>query len=337
MSDIKTSYLGMDLKNPLIAGASGMTSNLDCIKRLEDAGVAAIVTKSLFEEEIQLQRFKFEDEMEQGNYRHPEMITLFPNIEFAGPDEHLMWVGKSKEAVGIPVIGSLNAVNKETWLEYAAQLEQTGIDAIECNLFASPKDAGRAGADIEDEQVELVKELKKKVSVPIALKLSYFYSNPLNAITRLATAGADGVVIFNRLFEPDLDPTEEKHTFPFNFSHEDDYRLPLRYAGLLEGQIKADICCGTGVAQGRTMAKLILAGASAVQAVSAVYRHGFEHVSVMLKDLEAWMNEKEYGSISSFKGRMSKRNTNDPWAYTRTQYAKLLMNPARLVKEPTSR
>lgn len=332
MANLSTTYMGLQLRNPIIAGASGLTSDMDTIKRLEDAGVGAIVTKSLFEEQIQLAGFKFEEDKEKFNYRHAEMVTVFPDIEFAGPDEHLMWVRRAKESVAVPVIASLNAVSQDTWLEYAKLLEETGVDGLECNVFAAPVGMDAVGADIEKGQVELISELKKTIKIPVSVKLSYFYTNPLNVISRMDRAGADAFVLFNRLFEPDLDIAEKDHSTPFNFSHETDYRLPLRYAGLLDGQIKADVCAGTGILGGESIIKMILTGAASVQTVTALYRKGVEHVGRMLKTLENWMDGNGFDAIDDFKGRLSKRNTSEPWAYTRTQYAKLLMNPQLIIK-----
>lgn len=332
MSDLSTTYMGMKLRNPIIAGASEMTSDLDTIKRLADAGVGALVTKSLFEEQIQLERLMFTEDMEKLNYRHAEMISVFPNMEFAGPAEHLMWVRRTKEAVDIPVIASLNAINIETWLKYAKLLEETGVDAIECNLFATPMDMDSTGSDIEDEQIDLVAELKQTVEIPISIKLSPFYTNPLNVISRLDAAGADAFVLFNRSFEPDLDIEYQTHTSPFNFSSQNDYRLPLRYAGLLDGNIEADICASTGILNGNSVVKMILAGATTIQTVTALYRHGVDHVQKMLTTMEEWMIAQGYDTLADFRGGLSQRNTSEPWAYTRAQYAKLLMNPKQIIE-----
>ena len=332
MADLSTTYMGMTLRNPIIAGASEMTSNVETIKRLAGAGVGALVTKSLFEEQIQLEEFMFLDDLEKFNYRHAEMISIFPNLKFAGPEEHLMWVRKTKQAVDIPVIASLNAVNTETWLEYAGLLEETGVDALECNLFGPPMEMDKIGSHIEDEQVALVAELKKVVSIPISIKLSHFYTNPLNVISRMDEAGVDALVLFNRLFEPDLDIESQTHASPFNFSNKTDYRLSLRYAGLLEGRIEADICTGTGIFDGDSVIKMILAGATAIQTVTALYRHGIDHVDKMLKTMEEWMGTHGYDTLDDFRGRLSKRNTTEPWAYTRAQYAKLLMNPKQVIE-----
>lgn len=332
MADLRTTYMGLELKNPIIAGASALTANMASIRKLEEFSAAAIVTKSLFEEQIQLERFKYDEDQRKGECRNAEMITVRPRIEFAGPAEHIMWVREVKRAVSIPVIASLNAVNPETWLEYARKLEDTGVDALECNFFASPKEPDRAAVAIENEQVELVARLKAAVRIPFAVKLSFFYTNPLNVIHRMDHAGASGFVLFNRLVEPDIDLQGETVSNTFNLSHDTDYRLALRNAGLLHGLLKADICCSTGIFDGAAVAKMLLAGAQVVQTVSALFRNGPTHMQTMIRDLEAWMAFKGYNALADFRGKLSRRNVGDPWAYTHAQYARLLMSPDELVK-----
>ncbi|MDD5678578.1 MAG: dihydroorotate dehydrogenase-like protein [Kiritimatiellae bacterium] len=326
MADLSTKYMGISLKNPIIVGASALTANLDSILHLEKAGAAALVTKSLFEEEIQLENFVFDEDLGKGNYRYAEMITLRPNLKFAGPAEHLMWVGMAKEAIHIPVIASLNAVNQATWFEYAKRLEAVGVDALECNFFASPGEIQRKGADIEKEQIELVRKLKKAVSIPVGVKLSSCYSNVSNVVRHMDQAGADGFVLFNRFVEPDIDVATETHLHPFNFSHDTDYRLPLRYAGLLEGAIQADICCSSGIFQGEDVIKMLLAGAASVQTVSAIFTLGYGHIRKMLADIQDWMDRKGYKHISDFRGKLSMRRSGAPGAYLHAHYAKLVMN-----------
>ncbi len=331
MADLSTTYMGLKLKHPILAGASELTGDVDSIKRMEDAGAAAVVTKSLFEEQIQLEHYKFDEDQEMFNYRHAEMITVFPHMEFAGPAEHLEWVRRAKEAVDIPLIASLNAVNHDTWIDYAKQLEQTGADALECNLFAVPKNTDLDGATVEQEQAAIIKEIKQTVAIPVSVKLSYLYTNPLNVIKNMSKAGADAVVLFNRLFEPDLDLANQKQSYPFNFSHSDDYRLPLRYAGLLEGKIDADICSTTGIFSGETIIKMILAGATAVQIVSALYTKGLLQLQSMLDQVAEWMEANEKATLADIRGALSRRHSYDHWAYTRAQYIRLLMNPEEII------
>lgn len=335
MPDLCTRYLGLRLKNPIIVGASSMTASTDAIRRLEEAGAAAIVTKSLFEEQIQLECFKFDEDWEHGNCRYAEMITVRPHADFGGPAEHVAWVRQVKRAAGIPIIASLNAINRRTWLEYARRLEDTGVDALECSFFAAPRDMERTADEIEDEQVELVIHLKTAVRIPISVKLSVLYTNPLNVIRRMDLAGVAGFVLFNRMVEPDIDIQTERSVAPFNLSHGTDYRLPLRYAALLEGSLKADVCCSTGIFDGVTVARMLLAGAHAVQTVSALFGGGPGRIGTMLNELEQWMGAKGYGSLADFRGKLSRRHVAEPSAYTHGQYVRQLMNPGEYLQEVT--
>lgn len=325
MADLKTTYLGKELKNPVIVGANEYTADLEKIKQLEDFGAGAIVIKSLFEEQIQLESLKLEEELSKFNDLTAEMTTIFPDLKHAGPEEHLMWVRKTKESIDIPVFASLNAVNRETWIDYAQKLSQTGVDGLELNFYAVPADFAKSAAEIETEQIEIIREIKTKVNLPVSVKLSPFYTNPLHFIAQLDKARVDGLVLFNQLFQPDIDPVKEKSIFPFNLSEKKDQRLPLRFAGLLSGKVNADICASTGIFDAADVAKMLLAGADVVQVVSTLYRNTMNQLSVILKDLEKWMDEKGYANLDDFIGKLSQQKSNDPWAYRRAQYVKLLL------------
>jgi dihydroorotate dehydrogenase (fumarate) len=325
--------MGIALANPVIAGASDLTSNVDSIKRIEEAGVGALVLKSLFEEQIQLERFRLEEDLKSNDNLYGEMATIFPRLQHAGAREHLMWVKKSREAVKIPVIASLNAVEHDTWIEYAKQLADQGVDGLELNFFASPRDLAIGGGVVEEEQLAVVRAVRQEIKIPIAVKLSVFYSNPLNMVSKLDREGVDGFVLFNRFFQPDIDIETEAMTQPFNFSTQPDNRLPLRFAGLLYGQIKADVCASTGIVSGSDVTKMLLAGATAVQVVTGMYRNGVKSIRTMLDELGRWMDSKSYGTIEAFRGRLSAENAKDTWAYTRAQYAKMLLN-AKEFAEP---
>jgi len=327
MVSLKTKYMGIELKNPVIAGASSLTDRLDTIQQIEKAGAGALVLASLFEEQIQLERLKLEEELEQFDNLYAEMADVFPNLEHAGSEEHLTWVRKAKETVGIPVIASLNAVNRETWVEYARQLQGTGVDGLELNFFATPSDFNTDGADVEREQLGILQEVKKAVSIPISVKLSIHYTNPLKLIKKLDDIGVDGFVLFNRFFQPDIAVERETHISPWNLSDAKDNRVPLRYAGLLYGNLKGDICCSTGVMQGKDAAKMILAGATCVQCVSTLFKNKVTHIGKMVEDLGKWMEIKGYGDLDAFRGKMSRKNSTDPWIYTRAQYVKMLLKP----------
>ena len=336
MGSLQTHFMGLPLANPIVAGSSDLTSNVDSIKRMEEAGVGAIVLKSLFEEQVQLERFKLEEDLEAGNDLYGEMATIFPKLQHAGAKEHLMWVKKARAAVKIPVIASLNAVTRATWVEYARQLADQGVDALELNFFATPRDFDVAGGSVEDEQLQIVREVRAAVKVPLAVKLSVFYSNPLNIIGRLDREGAGGFVLFNRFFQPDINTETESITQPFNFSIQADNRLPLRFVGLLHGKIKADVCASTGIMTGADVIKMILAGASSVQVVTGLYRQGVKSIRTMLDEITRWMNARSYDSIDAFRGKLSAKNAKDPWAYTRAQYAKMLLNPKEFTESVKS-
>ena len=334
MVDLTTNYMGLELKNPVIAGASKLTANLDTIQQLEAAGASAIVCASLFEEQIQLERLKLEEATTDLNDMDAEMMSLFPEVEHGGPKEHLMWVEKTKKALSIPVIASLNAVNPETWCEYAKMLQDTGVDGLELNFYYTPDSMEKDGKAVEDEQIRTLEEVKKAVNIPIGVKLSYFYSNPLSVIARMDKVGVDGFVLFNRLFESDIDINEEEHAKPFNLSNPGDNKLSLRYLGLLYGNMNAKLCGNTGFLTGADIAKGILSGAAAIQIVSALYIHDIAFLSSMLRELEGWMENKGYNKISDFQGKLARKNVSDPFIYKRAQYVDLILRSDELMMRP---
>jgi dihydroorotate dehydrogenase (fumarate) len=333
MVDLKTKYLGLDLKNPVILGASNLVTKIDNLKRAEEAGASAIVYKSLFEEQIQLESAQLDDQLEEYNERNAEMVKLFPSIEHAGPEEHLVNLRKVKETLGIPVIASLNAIYTESWIDYAQQLEQTGVDALEFNFFYIPRDTQTDGRDINNQQLEIIKAVKPKIKLPISIKLSPFYANPLNVVSQMDKLGVDGFVLFNRLFQPDIDIEKEQHFSPFSLSSPEDNKLSLRFAGLLYGTIGASICSNTGIFSGADVIKMILAGADCVQVVSTVYKNKIEYISTILKDLQTWMESKNYKNLDAFRGKLSQKNTNDPFVYKRAQYIDLLLKSDQIFKK----
>ena len=336
MGSLQTRYMGITLANPIIAGASDLTSNIDSIKRIEEAGAGAVVLKSLFEEQIQLERFKLEEELNTGSELYGEMASIFPKLQHAGAKEHLMWVKKSRAAVKIPVFASLNAVARATWVEYARQLADQGVDGLELNFFATPRDFDLGGAAIEEEQLETVRDVRKALKIPIAVKLSVFYANPLNVIGRFDREGVNGFVLFNRFFQPDINTETESIAQPFNFSIQADNRLPLRFAGLLYGKVKADVCASTGIVSGMDVVKMLLAGASAVQVVTAFYRNGMKSIATMKDEVGRWMDGRSYATIDAFRGKLSAVKAKDPWAYTRAQYAKMLLGPKEFTESVTT-
>ncbi len=336
MANLNSRYLGVELSNPLVVGACSLTSQLDTLKRIEDSGAGAVVIKSLFEEQIQLKRFLLDEALHRHDDWHAEMTSIFPDLEDAGPEEHLLWVRKAKEALEIPVFASLNAVNPETWLEFAVLLEGTGVDGIELNFFATPSDAGKSGTDIENEQIEIATELKKRLKIPIAAKLSPFYTNPLNFVRRLDAVGTDGFVLFNRLFDPSLDPELEKSDFPFNLSNPNDHRQSLRYVGLLSGKVRGTLCASHGIHSPANAVEVLLAGADAFQTVSYLYRNSVGSIKHFLNDIASWMDRKGYASIADFKGKLDAERNPDKFTYRRAQYVRILMRPQSFLAKPSS-
>jgi dihydroorotate dehydrogenase (fumarate) len=327
MKNLKTKYMGIELDNPIIIGASNMSNDLDKLKKAEELGAGAIVFKSLFEEQIQLESFQLDERLNEFNDINAEMLSIHPNIKHAGPDEHLLNIRKASENLSIPLIASLNAVNNDTWIKYARLLSETGVDGIELNFYQIPSDFDKDAKDIEDEQINTLKEIRKNISIPISVKLSPDYSNILNFITKLDKAGADAFVLFNSFFQPDIDVISEKHIKSSHLSSEGDYKKSLRYAGLLFDNIKADICSSHGIFTGADVVKLLLSGATCVQVVSTLYKNGLTQINNIKKELVNWMESKNYKSIDEFRGKLSKNKlSSNPFVYKRAQYVDLIMN-----------
>ncbi|MDA3865175.1 MAG: dihydroorotate dehydrogenase-like protein [Salinivirgaceae bacterium] len=332
MAKLTTNYMGLELKNPIIIGASNLTTKAENAKKLEEAGAGALVYKSLFEEELELDALKLSQELDEYNERHAEMINLFPSVEHAGPDEYISDLEEVVKAVNIPVFASINAIKKTIWVEYGKKIAETGVAGIELNLYHVPTDMESTATEVEDQQIEIVKALKSNLNIPIAVKISPYYSNVLNFIQKLDEAGADAIVMFNRLFQPEINIETETNEYPDNLSNSDDKKLAIRFAALSYGNIKAQIIATNGIHYGTDAIKVILAGADAVQIVSTVYNSGFAAIKNMVKDLESWMNRKEYNTIDEFKGKLSRKKSKDPYAYRRAQYIDILLNSEEIFK-----
>jgi dihydroorotate dehydrogenase (fumarate) len=332
MSDIKTKYLGMSIQSPIIVGASNLVYDNDNLKRIEDAGAGAVVYKSLFEEQIQLESMQMQDELEEYNERNAEMINLFPSLMHAGPEEHLLKLRRAKETVSIPVIASLNAIYKETWLEYAKLIEQTGVDALEVNFYSVPSEMKTSGASIWEKQLEILAELKSSIKIPLSVKLSPFYANVLHVAAEMDKKGVDGFVVFNRLYMPDINTKMEEHFSPFLLSNEDEHKLPMRFLGLLFGNVKAALIGNTGVHSADDAIKMILSGADAVQVVSTLFKNKIDYIKTLNEGIKTWMDTKGYKTLDAFKGKLSKKNIQDPFVYRRAQYIDLLLKSEELMK-----
>jgi dihydroorotate dehydrogenase (fumarate) len=332
--NLSTKYLGLELKNPIIVGASNLVTDVKMLKKLEAAGAAAIVYKSLFEEQIQLENLELDQDMTDYDERNAEMTSLYPNdIYESGPEEFLMNFEDARKALNIPLIASLNCVNFDIWTEYAVKLEAAGADALELNFYNNPKDFEIDGRSILNEEFDVIEAVKKVVKIPVSVKLSPFYTNPLYVVKEMDHKGANGFVLFNRLFQPDINIDTEKMHFPYNLSMEHDSRLPLRYTGLLYDNIDADICSNRGIFTGGDVVKMILAGADCVQVVSTIYKHGPAQITKMLEDIEIWMANKMYDSLDDFRGNLSRKNIDDPFAYRRAQYVDILMKSGEIFKK----
>lgn len=335
MADLTIKYMGLELKNPVIVGANNIVTNIDNLKRIEEAGASAVIYKSLFEEQVQLENLELFERLTEYEERNAEMISLFPGSksEPEYPKDHLMKLRKAKEAVSIPVFASLNAVNNNTWVDYAKKIEETGVDGIELNFYTGPEKSFGDNKDIEKEQIKNLFEVKSAINIPVSVKLSPFYTNPLRLISDMDKAGADGFVLFNRLFQPDIDIETEQHIYPFNLSYPEDKRLPLRFAGLLYGNISASICSGSGIFNGQDVVKMILAGSDCVQIVSTLYLNQIEVIGSIIEEIEKWMDNRGYKTIDSFKGKLSNKNIKNKLPYRRAQYLDFMMSTSQILKK----
>jgi dihydroorotate dehydrogenase (fumarate) len=263
------------------------------------------------------------------------MITLFPKTGSGTdyPADHLLKLRKAKESISIPLFASLNAINDETWIEYAKKIEETGVDGIELNFYTVPEKVEEEQGDTEKKQTETLKKVKSAVNIPVSVKLSSYYTNPLKLISGLDSAGANGFVLFNRLFQPDIDIDSEKHHFPYNLSNKEDNRLPMRFAGMLFGYTKASICTNTGIFNGHDVIKMLLAGADSVQIVSTLYLNKIEVISSMLAEIEKWMDLKGYNTIDSFKGKLSREMAENKLPYRRSQYIDFMNTTSEILKK----
>jgi len=335
MADLRTNYMGIELKSPIIAGASNLVTDIHNLRKLEEAGVAAIVYKSLFEEQVQLENLELSERKTEYEERHAEQITLFPNSHSVSesPDDYLLNLKKAREAVSVPLFASLNAISDDVWVEYAVKAAATGVNGLELNFYSLPDGSGKEGITIEKMQMDTLRKVRAAVKIPVAVKLSPYYTNPVRFISDLDKAGADGVVIFNRLLQPDIDIFAEEPTMPYNLSNNEDNRLPLRFAGMLYENIRASICASTGIYSGNDVIKMILAGANVVQAVSTIYSNGTDVIKSMNSEVAKWMDGHGYKTINDFRGNLSMKNAGNKLPYQRAQYIDFLMNAGDIMKK----
>jgi len=324
MIDLSTTYLGLKLRTPLVPSASPLSQEIDSIRRLEDAGASAVVLSSLFEEQLRQESVELDHRLSQHSESFAEALTYLPApAEFrVGPEGYLNHIRKAKKAVGIPIIASLNGATVGGWTDYAKQVEQAGADAIECNIYAIPSNPDVVAAEIERDYIEIVKAVKSAVKIPVAVKLSPFFTNMANMAKRLDEAGANALVLFNRFYQPDIDLDELEVQPNVLLSTPQALRLPLTWIGILYGRIRANLAATSGVHGPEDVIKLLMVGADVTMLCSTLLRNGINHLQFIEEGVVRWMERHEYDSVQQMKGSMSQLRCPDPSAFERAQYMK---------------
>jgi dihydroorotate dehydrogenase (fumarate) len=320
--DLTTKYLGLPLRTPLVASASPLSQEISGIRALEDAGASAVVLYSLFEEQLRQESQSLEYHLSAGTESFAESLTYFPQPrEFrTGPDEYLKHIVQAKAAVKIPIIASLNGATLGGWTEYARQIEAAGADAIECNIYSIPTDSETPSAPIEDTYLDILRAIKLTVHIPVAVKLSPFFTNLANMAKRLDSTGADGLVLFNRFYQPDIDLDQLEITPRVLLSSPHELRLPMTWIGILYGRLRASLAATTGVHGAEDVIKLLMVGADVTMMCSSLLRHGIGHLRRVEAGLREWMETHEYESVHQMQGSMSQLRCADPGAFERAQY-----------------
>ncbi len=318
--------MGIPLKTPIVVSASSISSIVDRVKMAERVGAGGLVIRSLFEEQIQVSQQRFDDYLSFASNSFSEALSFFPEIEHGQADEHLMWVEKTRKAVKMPLFASLNAVSLGSWVHYARQLESTGVDGLELNVYIMGTDPEKAGVALEKELFDIIESVKSEVGIPVAVKLSPYFASIVNVATELDKRGVEALVLFNRFVRPTFDiETESLHNEMF-LSSPEEMRLSLNRVARIFGHIKADMALNTGVHTGFDVVKALLGGATVVQVTSTLLINGLPYLSTMLRDLEGWMAEKGYDNLAEFRGNLSQKNCDDPFAFERAQYVNLLLS-----------
>jgi dihydroorotate dehydrogenase (fumarate) len=326
MVDLTTTYLGLKLKNPLVASPSPLSGKVENVKRMEEAGIAAVVMYSLFEEQIIHESLELDHYLNRGTESFAEALTYFPNMGrySLAPDKYIETLQKTKLAVNIPVMGSLNGVSTGGWIEYAQKIQDAGADALELNLYYLPTDVSLISNQIEDNYLKLVNDIRAKVKIPLAVKLAPYFSALPNFTKRLVDAGANGLVLFNRFYQPDLDLENLEVVPNLVLSNSDELRLPLRWIAILYGKVKADFALTSGVHTSEDAIKAIMAGANVAMSTSALLKRGTIAIQQILTGMEEWMIAHEYESVNQMRGSMSQGAIADPSAFERANYMKVL-------------
>jgi dihydroorotate dehydrogenase (fumarate) len=331
MSDLSTKYLGLALKSPLLASSSPLCDSADHIARLEDHGIAAVVLPSLFEEQLELESATIDDDLARGSESFAESLTFFPDLHSynLGPDRYLELIHRAKDRVDIPVIASLNGVSEGGWIRYARLMQEAGADAIELNLYQIATDPALSGEAIEQRQLDLVAAIKKSLHIPMAVKLSPFYSAPANMGRRLDQAGADALVLFNRFYQPDFEIEDQELVSALVLSRPEELLSRLHWTAILSGRVDADLGITGGVHSARDVVKCIMAGGRVAFMASALLKHGVGHAGHVLTELSQWLDSHEYASIAQMCGSMSYQAVADTDAYERGNYMKVLSSYRR--------
>jgi dihydroorotate dehydrogenase (fumarate) len=324
--DLSTKYLGMTLKSPLVASASPLSEDIKNIKKLEESGIGAIVLYSLFEEQLRLEQEEYNYHTTQGTDAFAESLSYFPEVEDykLGPELYLEHIHKTKAAVDVPIIASLNGSSMGGWTDYAKEFEAAGADAIELNIYHIPTNASMSGAEVEQQYIDILKAVKGAVKVPVALKLSPFFSNFSNMAKLLDDAGADSLVLFNRFYQPDIDLDEFEVTPNVLLSQSSAMRLPMRWIAILKDNIKADLAATSGIHTGTDVIKMLMVGANVAMLCSSLLKHGINHVKNIEDHMKQWMRENDYDTVTEMQGSMSQQKTADPSSFERAQYMKAI-------------
>jgi dihydroorotate dehydrogenase (fumarate) len=324
--DLTTTYMGMALKNPIVPSASPLSENLENIRRMEDAGAAAVVMYSLFEEQITLESQQLDHYLSYGVESFPEALSYFPDMQTykVGPDDYLNRVRRAKQAVDIPIIGSLNGVSTGGWIEYARQIEEAGADGLELNVYYIPTDLGMTSAEVEQLYLDILRDVKKTVSIPVAMKLSPYFSATANMARRLAEAGADALVLFNRFYQPDFDLENLEVVPRVVLSNAHELLLPMRWVAILYGRVPVDLAITSGVHTLEEVLKGVMAGAKVTMMASELLQNGIQRISQILEGMVQWMEEYEYESVTQMQGSMSQQNVAEEAAFERANYMKVL-------------
>lgn len=322
--NLSTTYLGLKLRTPLVPSASPLSEKLENLQRMEDAGASAVVLHSLFEEQIRADRAEMEQHLTRGTHSYAEALTYFPAPqEFSdGPDAYLDHLARAKQSLGIPIIASLNGTTFGGWTTISRQIEQAGADALELNLYSVPTDADISAEDIEQSYLTIVATVKAQVKIPVAVKLSPFFTNLTHFARRMERHGADGLVLFNRFYQPDISLDDTEIVPQAQLSTSNAMRLPLRWIAMLHRRIGLSLAATSGVHRGTDALKLLMAGADVTMLCSALMRHGIDHLRIVEREMTDWMEQHDYESVEQLKGRLSQQNCPDPAAFERAQYVR---------------